>query len=208
MLPEENWFIFFFFTNWRKSQLYCSTHGRWVFIQQNECADLLSLGTRQKQSRIHIKWHKPPFGTIFCTWGSTAGPCPANLCRELTWGTLMGTAVIVPKVCWKKNSWTQLKTLAQLPQIESAWPSGSPSSSLLVSSRLMMEGYNTSVHLKLSLFCLKSQRLFLLFNLLYKALLTEVCCLLRAFGNTECKGYISSLWSFFGTSVLPWLKAV
>lgn len=155
------------------------------------------LGTGQEQSRIHIKWHKTLFGTGLFTWGSTAGPCPANLCKELTWGTLMGTAVIVPKVCWKKNSWTQLKTLAQLPQIESARPSGSPFSSLSLPN-LWWKGI---IHQSIwsSLFCLKSQRLFLLFNILYKALLTKAYYLLRAFGNSECKGYISLLWSFFGT---------
>lgn len=39
------------------------------------------------------------------TWGSTVAACPASRCRELTWGTLMGTAVRVPSI-W--NTQTQL----------------------------------------------------------------------------------------------------
>lgn len=153
-----------------------------------------------KVSLHSAKWIQqttPPhtFGTAFCTWGSTAGPCPANLCKELTWGTLMGTAVIVPKVCWKKNSWTQLKTLAELPQIESARPSGSLPALHL---SLPNSWWKVLIHQSIEALLLKSQRPFLLSNLLYKALLTKAYCLLNAFGNSECKGYISSLWRFFG----------
>ncbi len=32
------------------------------------------------------------------TWGSTVAACPASRCSELTWGTLMGTAVRVPSI--------------------------------------------------------------------------------------------------------------
>lgn len=89
----------FFYLYWRKTQL---------------CKNSVHPGLPRQEQKICTKWHNPPFETVFCTWGSTAGPCPANLCKELTWGTLMGTAVIVPKVCWKKNIWTQLKTIAKL----------------------------------------------------------------------------------------------
>lgn len=40
------------------------------------------------------------FSVCVCvTWGSTVDDCPASRCRELTWGTLMGTAVRVPSIC-------------------------------------------------------------------------------------------------------------
>lgn len=193
--------------NWRKSQLCCSTHWRWVYPVKLSVLTYTSLGTRQEQSTTHGKQHKPLFGTVLCTWGSTAGPCPANLCKELTWGTLMGTAVIVPKACWKRNNWTQLKTRAQLPQAESVWPSGSPSSSLSLPNSWQTGIIYQPIWSSLS--CLESETLLL--NLLYNELSTEVCCHLRAFGSSERKGDIL-LWIFLvhkaNRTVLPCLKTV
>lgn len=93
-----------FFMDWRKPQL-CKIS---VLMHPG-------LGTTQEQI-ICTKWHNPIFETVFPTWGSTAGPCPANLCKELTWGTLMGTAVIVPKVCRKKTFEHSLKQLQSFPR--------------------------------------------------------------------------------------------
>lgn len=127
--------------NWRKTQL-CKIS---VLMHPG-------LGTRQKW-RICTKSHNPLFESVFCTWGSTAGPCPANLCKELTWGTLMGTAVIVPKVCWKKNIWTQLKTIVKLSQTESLCASRSLPALFLFPAALAEGSLGTRLFSKKDLKC-------------------------------------------------------
>lgn len=155
------------------------------------------------------KKKKKQLGTVFCTWGSTAGPCPANLCKELTWGTLMGTAVIVPKVCWKKNSWKWFKTMAQLSQVNFALPSNSFSSSLslpLTCGRRVYHGSSFG-----ALTPCKSHSSFSL------TISSKHCSLKPAFSSPQvltvsakdmphyCEVFLEHVAN---TTVQPWLKAV
>lgn len=49
---------------------------------------------------------RPSSEVAWGTWGSSVEAWPASLCRELTWGTLMGTAVRVPSTCVETDrSW-------------------------------------------------------------------------------------------------------